>query len=584
VGSGLTLAASPTEQVVLPGAHAIFALNVSNSLLLARSVTLSYNLSAGWVGSVTPQNLTIPAGGSANATLDLQAPADAPANATYSFPVTASDATGTLASTTVNVTIQAPPPPTPPTPVAPPNLRIQIGHDTGDAGSTVEGQLSLVNGDPGSPPLDVDLAIGGLASWHPSFPVSSFARLYAGSPQTVPVAVTIPAEAQNGTQAFAITATATVQGRSYQFVVVWNVTAVAAPPAAQPSSSGPTPVTPAPTTEAPSSPAAPQPNLALSLSDAQDLTPGYSSQETVLVQNTGNVRLHVHLAGSAADGSWRTTLVPNEMDLDAGASRAVVLTIDTPASAASGRDGAAKATVTATTDDGLQRYLPLDLRIPATSPASQAQATVAPPTPPGADAAPRVSGAAVALAAGLGAVGAGALVLAHRPWREKLLWVGIGLYTRLARPDVLGHEERERLYQIIEAQPGVHFHALQRELGWNTGTLTYHLRVLEKHGFVVDRRDGLYRRFYLQGTAPRKEVFETAGPQGLRADVLEAVKGRQGLSQTDLALALGANKQTVNYHVKALERQGLIRLEKRGRETFLYPADASASPGREAHA
>jgi len=98
--------------------------------------------------------------------------------------------------------------------------------------------------------------------------------------------------------------------------------------------------------------------------------------------------------------------------------------------------------------------------------------------------------------------------------------------------------------------------------------------VLEKHGFIVDRRDGAFRRFYLQGSAPRKELFSRDAPQGLRAGVLEAVRNRHGISQGDLALALGANKQTVNYHVKALERAGTIRVEKRGRETFLYPTNA----------
>lgn len=235
--------------------------------------------------------------------------------------------------------------------------------------------------------------------------------------------------------------------------------------------------------------------------------------------------------------------------------------------------GSAQAKVYAVADD-LTRTATFHVRTTLGAPrdTTQTSAVEAPATP---DGGLPVQGPSVLVVAALAAVGGAAVVVASRPLREKLLWVGAGLYTRLARPDVLGHEDREKLYRLVETQPGIHFHALQRDLGWNTGTLTYHLRVLERHGFVVSRRDGLYRRFYLSGAAPRKEVFENQGPTGLRADVIEAIRNTPGISQSDLALGLGANKQTVNYHVKALERAGTIRVEKRGRDTYLFPGGAS---------
>jgi DNA-binding MarR family transcriptional regulator len=587
VGGSIALTASPAQASAQPGQHATFTLTLGNSFVLDRTVDLAVTLSGNWTGNLTPATLTVPAGKNATATLDLLVPADAAPGTFSSFPVTASDATGTLATANVTVQVAAPPAPAPdPTPT-PPALALSIPGATGQAGHTVTGTIVVRDlDDPTASPADLTFALGG--PWKGGFPAGSFLRIYPGEAKQLDVNVTIPANAANGTQALPVSVTATTDGASFQLQATWNVTAVAAPPAAQSSASGGNaPITVSTQGPQPPStpPAAPAPNLALAAQDLQDLTPGYASTESVLVQNTGNVALHVTLAANAADGSWTTTLDPAQMDLAAGASRLVKITIDTPTSVASTRDGSAKASLTATTTEGLSRYLPLDLRIPAlvTSPV----ASPAPATPQTqAEAPPQANDRAViGLAVGLGAIGAGAVALMHRPTREKLVWIGVGLYTRLARPDVLGHEERERLYKLVETQPGVHFHALQRELAWNTGTLTYHLRVLEKHGFIVDRRDGLFRRFYVQGVAPRKETFETTGPSGLRADVLEAVRGRQGLSQTDLALALGANKQTVNYHVKALERAGMIRLEKRGRETFLYPADAPASPpGHQAHA
>lgn len=583
VGS-FTLAASPDSATVHPGDHAAFNLTATNTGLLPRTAQLRVaNLSDGWNATLTPDNFTVAANGNATATLDVATPANATLNTTYTLVVEARDATGVLATATVNVTLV----PTPPAPqenattTSAPDLRLAIAGSSGQPGQTVQGTLTLTNaGATGS--LDVRLAIQGLASWSPGFPGGlTFYRVGANSLQTAPVQVTIPADAGNETQRF--TLLATLDGTATRYTVAWDVTSIAPNgPAATTSSAGGSTSQGGSAVATTPTPADAQPRLALALVSAVDaLYPGAPSQGVVQVANAGNTVVTVRYAANAGDG-WTTRVSPAEATLQPGASQTVTVLVQAPRDLAVGaKEGHALGTFTATTTDGLSRTLSLDLVIPplAGSTTTQGQ-QAAPPPAPAPDASLPSNTATLAAAAGLAAVGTGALMLLHRPTREKLLWVAVGLYTRLARPDVLGHEERERLHKIIEQQPGVHFHALQRELGWNTGTLTYHLRVLEKHGFVVDRRDGLYRRFYLSGAAPRKETFENAGPQGLRGDVLEAVRGRHGLSQTDLALALGANKQTVNYHVKALERQGLIRLEKRGRETFLYPAGvASTAPG-----
>ena len=578
---GFSLAASPAEQSAHPGEHALVALNASNPSLLPQSANLRAT-GTSWNATFTPASLTVPANGWANATLDLLVPDNATTNATFTIGIEAADPTtgNVLASASVNVTVVALPAPSPngvPPPPSAPDVQVSIAASSGTAGTNVTGTLTLVDKDPADE-LPLRLAIGGAPSWSPRLGLTSFVRMTPNSVKTLPLLVTIPRDAGNATLDFPVTVT--VEGTSFQYEATWTVTSVAAPPAAPSGSEAAPQAQPSAPT-----PVLAQPNLALVVASPVDpILPGVEARGLVSVQNTGNVPLHVRLASNAGDG-WTSGVSPGEIDLAAGEAQTVTLTVRAPDDVGGAKEGHAVALLTATSADGLSRFLNVDLTIPPIDASARVPgAVVAPPSPQSAEPSLPTTPASLGLAAGLAAVGAGALVLLHRPTREKILWLGIGLYTRLARPDVLGHEERERLYKIVEAQPGVHFHALQRELGWNTGTLTYHLRVLEKHGFVVDRRDGLYRRFYLSGAAPRKETFENLGPQGLRGDVLEAVRGRHGLSQTDLALALGANKQTVNYHVKALERQGLIRVEKRGRETFLFPSDAAPGATGEAHA
>jgi hypothetical protein len=59
------------------------------------------------------------------------------------------------------------------------------------------------------------------------------------------------------------------------------------------------------------------------------------------------------------------------------------------------------------------------------------------------------------------------------------------LFARSARPPALQHAKRKELFEIIRADPGLSWSGLQRQLGWPTGTLLFHLGRLEEAGIVV---------------------------------------------------------------------------------------------------
>ena len=576
----------PDARTAEPGAVATFRLEARNAHILEQNVAFLAMPPAGWTYNFTPANLTLAPGAWGNVTLEVFTPADAAVNATTPIPLEARGH-GTdlvLGRGGVNVTLVAPARTPAPGPVEtrPPAIELAVAPSAGEPGQTVEGRVTLRNVDART--LDATLAGEGPSGWNPRFlPGDAFHVLYPGAAaRTVSVYASIPPGAAPN-QTHDLTLTATVEG--FRFPVAWRVAilppAATAPPetggqggAAQPSATGAGGV---PRVE-------PEPSTALDarvLDGLLQVAPGESVEGTLRLENVGTTTLKLRLAGRGPT-DWASP-VPERatLDLAPGEVQQVRFTLAAPADVIPSPTGRGQGSITATSENGLMRQAPFQVMVVhgdavdlSTDPETTAAAAVA----PGGESASLPFGT-MGLAVAFGAVGAGAVAIANRPLREKLVWAGIGLYTRLARPDVLGHEDREKLYKLVEQTPGIHFHALQRDLGWNTGTLTYHLRVLEKHGFMVSRRDGLYRRFYLQGAAPRKEVFENAGPSGLRADVLEAIRNQHGMSQTDLSLALGANKQTVNYHVKALERQGLIRLEKKGRETFLYPAGAPSGGG-----
>ncbi len=72
----------------------------------------------------------------------------------------------------------------------------------------------------------------------------------------------------------------------------------------------------------------------------------------------------------------------------------------------------------------------------------------------------------------------------------------LAAYSRLRGQDVLHLESRKRVLDLVQAQPGIHFRELLRKSRLGSGTLHYHLSVLERERLLTSRRDGMRKRYY----------------------------------------------------------------------------------------
>ncbi len=100
----------------------------------------------------------------------------------------------------------------------------------------------------------------------------------------------------------------------------------------------------------------------------------------------------------------------------------------------------------------------------------------------------------VVIAIATGAVAAGV------PQLARLL---LGGYARARGKDVLALEARRTILGLVESNPGIHFRELLRRSRLGSGTLHYHLSVLEREGFLISRRDAGRRRFFPADAQPR---------------------------------------------------------------------------------
>ncbi|HID73983.1 MAG TPA: winged helix-turn-helix transcriptional regulator [Thermoplasmata archaeon] len=158
-----------------------------------------------------------------------------------------------------------------------------------------------------------------------------------------------------------------------------------------------------------------------------------------------------------------------------------------------------------------------------------------------------------------------------------LVFSALGLlYARITGRRVLDNYIRGKIHGYIIANPGDHYSSIMRKLGLSNGLFAYHVKVLERESLVKSVMDGRLRRFYPVGM---KVVFERELDM-LQVRILNIISENPGITQKEIASALGMRKQVVNLNVRAMYHEGLIDIVRSGRETHLYlisPEDARGS-------
>lgn len=204
------------------------------------------------------------------------------------------------------------------------------------------------------------------------------------------------------------------------------------------------------------------------------------------------------------------------------------------------------------------------------APAPRAYPASGAPAAPGAPGAPEVLATRVDAApttpwAHVATLAAGAALLLLLPWT---------LYHRLRGAQVLDQDTRGRLFQVVQASPGLAAADLARALDIDPKTARYHLdRLVRERLAVADGPRRSLRYFAVGSVAPELRARLVAAREG--REVLDAVRAAPGATKGALAAALAIARPTLAWHLGRLERAGLVRCERAGRESRVY-ADEEA--------
>lgn len=154
------------------------------------------------------------------------------------------------------------------------------------------------------------------------------------------------------------------------------------------------------------------------------------------------------------------------------------------------------------------------------------------------------------------------------------------LHHRIKGAEVLEHDTRARLYETIQAEPGLHEAELARGLDASEGTVGYHLSVLERAGYLTSLELGGCRRFFEQGALTEEEKRRIAVLRaGSHEELYELVREEPGLNQRALAAKLGVSDPAVHKSLVKLEEVDLVERDREGASVRVYPG-VSVANGR----
>ncbi|MGA9140425.1 MAG: winged helix-turn-helix transcriptional regulator [Methanocella sp.] len=158
------------------------------------------------------------------------------------------------------------------------------------------------------------------------------------------------------------------------------------------------------------------------------------------------------------------------------------------------------------------------------------------------------------IAAGLAAILAAAYVF--------LRFVLVGAVAR-AKSRLEKNENRTAVLHLIQERPGSTMREISRELDMNIGTMRYHLLILGINHKIKEHRDGKYVRYFAGTcayTIEEREIISLLRREPVRRLML-VIRGKPGISNVELAEALGLSEAAVSNYMRELAGRGFVDKE-----------------------
>ncbi len=133
---------------------------------------------------------------------------------------------------------------------------------------------------------------------------------------------------------------------------------------------------------------------------------------------------------------------------------------------------------------------------------------------------------------------------------------------------VLQLEARRRVFEAVKEFPGIHMRELQRKTGLALGTLRYQIRFLEKHGLIVEKKEGRLVTYYPTSgkvVDARDKKYLTILRQELPRLIVLHLMMHPHSAHREMKGHFNISPSTLSYHLKRLMEAEIIGKDARGR-------------------
>jgi len=133
--------------------------------------------------------------------------------------------------------------------------------------------------------------------------------------------------------------------------------------------------------------------------------------------------------------------------------------------------------------------------------------------------------------------------------------------------DILDLPIRKKLFLYVQANPGVHFREIQRDMELPVGQLEFHLNELVKKEVLVKETKTGNARFYVRDKFTREErdVMNFLRKEVPR-DIILYLLENPGSSPSDILSVFTFSGPNLSYHLRRMLTEGIIDFETMGRE------------------
>lgn len=152
-------------------------------------------------------------------------------------------------------------------------------------------------------------------------------------------------------------------------------------------------------------------------------------------------------------------------------------------------------------------------------------------------------------------------------------------YRKIEQNAVLYNQNRRAIFDAVQSNPGIYFNDLCRMTGINRGTVKYHLVILQMNR-KISTLSGAGSERYFENNGYYSDI-ERLLFQHLREEtsrkIIRIVLEKPDITQTEVVEHVGISAPSVSWHMATLIREGIVTMQKTGRQVR-YRISEAADP------